>query len=53
MDAPLRALWETVGNAGNPPEDDSVLYATVAITITALLWFVLPGAIAAVYFLFR
>ena len=53
MQRPLQALWETVGNAGNPPEDDSVLYATVAIVITALLWFVLPGAIAAVYFLFR
>lgn len=53
MQKPLQALWETVGNAGNPPEDDSVLYASVAIMITAVLWFVLPGAIAAAYFLFR
>ena len=51
MQRPLAALWETVGHAGNPPEDDSVLFGTLAVVLTALLWFVLPGLAAAFYFL--
>jgi hypothetical protein len=41
-----------VGNAGSPPEDDSTLFALLAIILTAALWFVLPAVGAAVYFLF-
>lgn len=42
MGAPLAALWETVGGAGSPPEDDSTLFGVVAVLITALSWLVLP-----------
>lgn len=42
MSQPLAALWETIGNAGSPPEDDSVMIASVAITITGVLWLVGP-----------
>jgi len=45
MGRPLAALWETVGRAGDPPEDDSILLATVAIVLTALVWFALPAVI--------
>lgn len=50
MHQPLAALWETVGHAGNPPEDDATLFALAAIVLTALLWFVLPAAAAVLYF---
>jgi hypothetical protein len=49
MGQPLAALWETLGNAGTPPEDDSVLFASIAVLVTALVWFVLPAAAAIVY----
>ncbi|MGE5595635.1 MAG: hypothetical protein ACM3S1_06310 [Hyphomicrobiales bacterium] len=43
MQRPLAALWETIGHAGNPPENDSTLFATVAIVLTAVVWFVIPA----------
>lgn len=43
MNQPLAALWETIGHAGNPPEDDAVTIATVAVIFTAVLWFILPA----------
>ncbi len=49
MGQPLALLWETIGHAGNPPEDDSATFATVAIVLTAVIWFVLP-AVAVVLF---
>lgn len=52
MQQPLAALWETLGHAGNPPEDDSLLFGTIAIALTALVWFVLPAGAAVVYFVF-
>lgn len=51
MQQPLAALWETIGHAGNPPEDDAVELATFAVIFTALLWFVVPAVIAVLYFL--
>ncbi|MCC6416975.1 MAG: hypothetical protein IT429_01860 [Gemmataceae bacterium] len=50
MARPLAALWETVGHAGSPPEDDSLLFATLAIVLTALLWVVVPAAGITLYF---
>jgi hypothetical protein len=50
MREPLAALWGSIGHAGSPPEDDSVLFATVAIVITALVWFLLPALAAIFYF---
>ena len=49
LDGPLRALWETIGRAGNPPEDDATTIAAVAIVMTLLGWFVVP-ALAALAF---
>lgn len=42
MGQPLAALWETLGRAGNPPEDDSVTIATGAVILAAFVWIVLP-----------
>jgi hypothetical protein len=50
MGQPLAALWECIGHAGNPPKDDSAMFATAAIALTALIWFVLPALAAVVYF---
>jgi hypothetical protein len=52
MNGPLHALWETIGHAGNPPEDDSVEIATGALMLAALVWFVLPAGAAVVFFVF-
>ena len=52
MQQPLAALWETIGHAGNPPEDDSVLIASGALVLAALVWFVLPVGAAIVYVVF-
>lgn len=51
MQQPLAALWETIGNCGSPPQDDSRMFALLAIVLTGLVWFVLPGAAALVLFL--
>lgn len=51
MRRPLAALWETIGHCGNPPRDNSQTFATVAIALTALAWFVLPAVAAALFFL--
>jgi len=42
MGAPLAALWETIGDAGHPPEDDATQIATFAIVLTAVIWLALP-----------
>lgn len=52
MHQPLAALWATVGHAGNPPGDDATFFATVAIAMAGVLWFVLPALAAVVYFVF-
>lgn len=51
MAQPLAALWQTIGHAGDPPEDDSKMLATVAIVITGLLWIAGPLAVVAVVLL--
>ncbi|MDA1061390.1 MAG: hypothetical protein O2895_00490, partial [Chloroflexi bacterium] len=49
---PLVALWETIGLAGDPPEDSSAMIATIAIVLTAVVWLALPalGALGFVVF---
>lgn len=49
MGQPLRALWDAVGDAGEPPEDDARLFAAVAILLSSLVWVVIPAAGAALY----
>ena len=46
LDGPLRALWETLGRAGHPPEDDATTFAAVAIVMTVIGWFVVPAILA-------
>ena len=43
-DQPMRALWDTVGAAGNPPKDESYNFAAYAIALTVLAWIVIPLA---------
>jgi hypothetical protein len=46
MDGPLRALWQTIGHAGNPPQDDATTFAAVGIVLTFVGWFVVPVVVA-------
>jgi hypothetical protein len=50
---PLRALYETIGDCGNPPQDDGRSIAAAAIGLTAVAWFVLPIVVVAVLALVR
>ena len=45
---PLDALWETIGHCGRPPRDDSMLFAWIAIALTAVGWFLIPLGIGLV-----
>ena len=47
---PLAALWETIGRAGKPPEDDAQMFAVYAIILTIVGWLVIP---AGVFFIVR
>lgn len=49
MAAPLLALWETVGRAGKPPEDDAVLFGTIAVVLTAVVWLLIPAGLGVVF----
>ena len=39
---PLKALWETIGRCGKPPEDDAQQFAVYAIILTVVGWLVIP-----------
>ncbi len=39
---PLKALWQTVGRAGNPPKDQSITFAFVSIALLAVGFLVIP-----------
>ena len=39
---PLKELWTSVGNCGNPPRDQSRRLAIVGITLTVGVWIVVP-----------
>jgi hypothetical protein len=39
---PLKELWVSVGNCGNPPRDHSRKLAIVGITLTVGVWIVVP-----------
>ena len=39
---PLKELWASVGNCGNPPRDHSRKFAIVGITLTVGVWIVVP-----------
>jgi hypothetical protein len=42
---PLAALWETIGRAGKPPEDDAQMFAVYAIILTVVGWLVIPAGV--------
>ena len=46
LDAPLRALYETIGSAGDPPRDRSRDFVGYAVLLLAVGWFVVPAALA-------
>ncbi len=43
---PMKALWETVGAAGNPPRDNSYDFAVYSIVLLVLAWILVPTALA-------
>ncbi|MGD9795015.1 MAG: hypothetical protein AB7V43_16210 [Acidimicrobiia bacterium] len=45
LDQPLKALWETIGAAGNPPKDESRDFAIYALILLVLAWAAIPIAI--------
>jgi hypothetical protein len=45
LDAPLRALYETVGAAGDPPRDKSRSFVVYAVILLAVGWIVVPVAL--------
>jgi hypothetical protein len=45
LDAPLRALYETLGAAGDPPRDHSRAFVVYAVLLLALAWIIAPIAL--------
>lgn len=39
---PLSELWQAIGDAGAPPQDDSARFAVITISVLSLGWLVLP-----------
>ena len=48
LDQPLAALWETIGGAGKPPQDQSFNFALYAIALLILASIFVPIAIGLV-----
>jgi hypothetical protein len=47
---PTKALWETIGAAGNPPKDGSYNFAVYAIVLLGLAWVLVPLALWVLFF---
>lgn len=45
LDAPIRALYETIGACGDPPKDQSTNFAIYAIVLFLLAWIVIPALV--------
>jgi hypothetical protein len=52
LDAPLRALYETIGAAGDPPRDKSRAFVVYAAVLLALAWVVVPLALTLAFSVF-
>ena len=50
LDKPLRNLWDVVGAAGNPPKDQSIQFAMIALIIMAITAVAIPIITAVVFF---
>ena len=46
LDASFQALWEVIGDAGNPPRDRAKLFATIASILLVLVWIIVPTIVA-------
>ena len=46
---PLKALWETIGRCGKPPEDDAQQFAVYAIILTVIGWLLIPLGVLFVF----
>lgn len=42
MDAPLTALWQTIGRCGKPPKDPSRVFALIALILAFIPWVLIP-----------
>ncbi len=49
LDHPMRILWDTVGAAGNPPQDEAMDYALYAFIIIGLSAVVVPIVMALLF----
>lgn len=45
-DAPIRALYETIGRCGEPPRDDSIIFIVVALILGIIAAIALPVGLA-------
>ena len=52
LDAPLQALYATVGAAGDPPRDKSRAFVVYAVILLALAWVVVPVALTLAFNVF-
>jgi hypothetical protein len=46
LDASFKALWEVIGDAGDPPRDHAKLFATIASILLVLVWVIVPAVVA-------
>jgi hypothetical protein len=53
LDQPLRALWETIGAAGTPPQDRSRQFGVYAGILLVTVWVVVPAVAAFAVFIAR
>ena len=49
-DKPFKALYETIGRCGNPPSDQSKLFALIAMIILAASWIFIPLGLIGAFF---
>ena len=45
VERPMLALWETVGRAGRPPEDQARMFAFWGVILTVISWVVVPAGL--------
>ena len=45
LDGSFKALYEVIGDAGNPPKDQSKLFAVIASILLVAIWIVVPGVL--------
>jgi hypothetical protein len=50
LDAPLKALWETIGACGKAPKDSARSFALIATILTVVAFVVLPIGIGLAFF---